>query len=716
MTGFDLNVLLRRRVPCVPPDTDLGELTALLQTSLHKADGTQRQCDPPMELPADGNPGTSVPPPSPPAIPAPPSPPASLTITPTAIPRSPSPADPASPPSTVVAPDALAPTEALAPAIPVAEPIFCNCVLVVEPGPLGGRLVGIVTPADVAWGALQQLDLRGSCARDVMTPDPITTHLGDLAQGGIQALEALREYHIRYLPIVDDHHRPLGVVTLDDIVQMMNVRLSETRISLEQEMRERKLAEQQMQTYALRMRHLLDAVPDLVLVLDEFGDRIEVVPTQLSQTEGEGGLITNCTIEWLSDPSQANAALEQVRHAICTQTQQSFEYSLHIGLQVRWFLASISPMSDQSAMWVARNISDRKLQEAAINATNEQLKRGMAILKARHHDLTYLQEVGEVLQTCKTLTECWRIIGDLLQPLFPRCGGEIFAREGDRLKRLVAWGNHSSHATEFDLDQCWALRRGRTHIMGFDPLNLTCEHYETCVPRSPFLCLPLQSQGQLLGVFSLHAADSADLDDHKQQLAAMVAEQLSLTWVNLNLRAILREESIRDPLTQLFNRRYLEETLERELARAQRDRLSLGILMADLDYFKQINDTYGHPAGDLVLKGVAQLLQQRSRPSDIPCRLGGEELVLVLPGAAFSTTWQRAQELCAAVQALEFHWGNRPLPPISISVGVASFPTHGETMRQLLDVVDQALYRAKTRGRNRVEAAELPGSGTDNGD
>jgi diguanylate cyclase (GGDEF)-like protein len=589
------------------------------------------------------------------------------------------------------------------------EALFCNCVLVVESSQLGGKLVGIVTPADLAWGALQQLDLRAACARDVMTPNPITTQLGDLAQGGMQALTALREYRIRYLPIVDDHQRPLGVVTLDDIVQMMNVRLSETRVSLDQEMRERKLAEEQMHTYALRMRHLLDALPDLVLVLDELGDRIEVVPTQLSQREGEGGLITNCTVDWLSDANWAGAALKQVRHAIRTQTQQVFEYSLQIGLQTRWFLASISPMSDHSAMWVARDISDRKLQEATLKTANARLQQGMQILEARHRDLAYLQEVGEVLQTCNTLEECWRILGDLLQPLFPHCGGEIFARDGDRLKRLVAWGNHGSRTAEFDLKQCWALRRGRMHTVGLGALSLSCEHYDAC-HQQPFLCLPLQSQGQLLGVFSLRTADATDLDDHKQKLAAMVADQLSLTWVNLNLRTLLREESIRDPLTRLFNRRYLEETLMRELARAQRDRLSLGILMADLDHFKQINDTYGHAAGDLVLQEVAQLLQQRTRPSDIPCRFGGEEIVLVLPGASFSTTWTRAQELCAAVQALVLHWGGKRLPPISISVGVASFPTHGETLRELLDVVDQALYRAKNQGRNRVEAAELPGS------
>jgi diguanylate cyclase (GGDEF)-like protein len=182
---------------------------------------------------------------------------------------------------------------------------------------------------------------------------------------------------------------------------------------------------------------------------------------------------------------------------------------------------------------------------------------------------------------------------------------------------------------------------------------------------------------------------------------------MALNLAGLKLRSTLSERSIRDPLTGLFNRRYLEESLERELFRAAREQKTLGAIMIDLDRFKQFNDTFGHPAGDQVLKAIGEFIQTRTRRGDIACRYGGEEFTLILPGATLEITSQRAEKLRQEIQQLKAPYGKH----ITVSIGVAVFPAHGETKETLLKAADFALYRAKREGGNRVAVASVTSSG-----
>lgn len=163
--------------------------------------------------------------------------------------------------------------------------------------------------------------------------------------------------------------------------------------------------------------------------------------------------------------------------------------------------------------------------------------------------------------------------------------------------------------------------------------------------------------------------------------------------------------SVRDQLTGLFNRRHMEESLAREISRAARHKTSLAVIMLDLDYFKRINDTYGHMAGDVVLKEISRLLQERSRGEDVVCRYGGEEFIIIMPGASLEAAGKRAAELCLAAGGLEIKYRGEDLPKITVSLGTAVYPQHGDTVNLLLYKVDKALYQAKQRGRNRVVAA-----------
>jgi len=188
----------------------------------------------------------------------------------------------------------------------------------------------------------------------------------------------------------------------------------------------------------------------------------------------------------------------------------------------------------------------------------------------------------------------------------------------------------------------------------------------------------------------------------------MFGEQVGLSVANIRLRDALRNESIRDPLTGLYNRRYLEEIMERETRRAVRSNQGFGVLMIDLDHFKKFNDTYGHEAGDLVLRETAAFLLRSVRAEDIVCRFGGEEFVVILPLAELKVTLARAERIRSHLRELSvFHQG-QSVGVITASVGVAELPQHGATAKELLEAADAALYRAKREGRDRVAVAVLP--------
>jgi diguanylate cyclase (GGDEF)-like protein len=187
----------------------------------------------------------------------------------------------------------------------------------------------------------------------------------------------------------------------------------------------------------------------------------------------------------------------------------------------------------------------------------------------------------------------------------------------------------------------------------------------------------------------------------ERRLVSVLAEQVALALGNLKLRESLRNQSICDPLTGLFNRRYMEESLEREFSRASRNKSSVSIVMMDLDNFKRFNDTYGHQAGDALLRAFGDLLKRSSRGQDIACRYGGEEFVLVLTDSNLAGALRRAEILRQQVKQLSVEYAGQLLGAVSISMGVALYPDHGTTMGDVLRASDQALYCAKREGRDR---------------
>jgi diguanylate cyclase (GGDEF)-like protein len=187
-----------------------------------------------------------------------------------------------------------------------------------------------------------------------------------------------------------------------------------------------------------------------------------------------------------------------------------------------------------------------------------------------------------------------------------------------------------------------------------------------------------------------------------KETVVVFAEYLSLSIANIKLWERLTDQSIRDPLTGLFNRRYMEEIIKREILRAARDQTKIGIIMADIDHFKMYNDTYGHEAGDELLIKLADFFKFELRGSDVVCRYGGEEYILILPLSSAEGTYKRAEQIRQGVKKLKVSFKGQDLPAVTLSMGIAIYPDHGTEWNDLIQLADKALYRAKEQGRDRV--------------
>jgi diguanylate cyclase (GGDEF)-like protein len=349
--------------------------------------------------------------------------------------------------------------------------------------------------------------------------------------------------------------------------------------------------------------------------------------------------------------------------------------------------------------------------EEALRQVHLRQKHQLEETELRARELTQLAQMGALLHACANQEEACQIVGRFLGELFPELPSMMYLKDGatEAFKPMIAHGIRASAATEITTADCWALRRGQVHAVTADGRELRCAHLDE-EGDAGSLCVPLMAQATAIGVLHIRnprAAGSAGLPKRvpSQALAETVAEQAALSIANLRLREELRELSISDPLTTLYNRRFAQETLNREIHRAHRERGSIGVISFDIDFFKRINDRFGHDAGDAVLKGVAQQLQSSIRGGDIACRMGGEEFAVMMPGATLAIARQRAEEVRNAIAAMRIRHAQLDMPPISMSCGVAAFPDHGVTADALLRAADQALYRAKEAGRDRVESA-----------
>ncbi len=360
-----------------------------------------------------------------------------------------------------------------------------------------------------------------------------------------------------------------------------------------------------------------------------------------------------------------------------------------------------------AVFWVVHREALRREQtEAALQQSHQELETSLFDLRKITTESAVVTTMADFLQTCQSPKEAYAIIGRNIPRLLPGVSGAIGIISNSRnlVEIVFQFGDQPHFSGDFHPDDCWGLRRGRMHHVadteGCEPL---CSHISHMPPG--YLCLPMVAHGETLGVLSISSSRAGGLTQDEQKAARTIAEQASLALANLRLQDALRVQSIRDPLTGLFNRRYLEASLERELIRAKRQQQSVAVVMIDVDHFKRFNDTHGHEGGDALLSQFGKLLNQTVRGEDIPCRYGGEEFCLILPGATLEAAVQKAETLREAVKKMVIRYRQQPLSAVTISMGVAVYPEHNEAGDAILQTADVALYRAKKSGRDRVIAA-----------
>jgi diguanylate cyclase (GGDEF)-like protein len=358
-----------------------------------------------------------------------------------------------------------------------------------------------------------------------------------------------------------------------------------------------------------------------------------------------------------------------------------------------------------------REIAQRKAARDELFAANETITALLKVARTETSAITQISELGSLLQACSSCDEAFRVIPERLARLFPGTSGAISVLNAskDRIEAAAEWGGgHHFHQT-FAPEECWSLRRGCAHTLPPGDSSLRCTHFEA---PGASVCIPLLANGEAIGVLSIQDNDqSSDSLADRKYLASAVAEHIALAISNLNLREALRQQAVRDPLTGLYNRRYMQEFLDREILRARRKHRPLALLMLDVDNFKRYNDTFGHPAGDEALRFVGDSLLRIIRADDLACRYGGEEFCVILPECSLQQATVRADDI--RVQLRELHIARAVEIPgeLTVSIGVAAFEETTDQGNLLLRFADDALYQAKRAGRDRVIVARPTTSG-----
>jgi diguanylate cyclase (GGDEF)-like protein/PAS domain S-box-containing protein len=387
-----------------------------------------------------------------------------------------------------------------------------------------------------------------------------------------------------------------------------------------------------------------------------------------------------------------------------------------------WVDLKVTPVYDSSGrhthfISTMRDITERKILEDQ----NEEMRHAEAL---RQSERQLLALTSEWLYSAKSFEELLMVIKRAMHTLIPEADGALYIYDTSRtmLELVASWGTLPEFAGHILPDECWALRRGRAYAYGLKPIEFVCDHVDK--PGIPYFCLPIIAHGETIGLMHIvfdgfeegglmrHMRD--DVLRNRWDISLICGEQISLAVANVRLRQELHEKSVRDLLTGLWNRRWFMEHAVREVTMAERDGRNLSLISLDVDHFKQFNDKFGHETGDLVLKEVGQALTRHADKTVAPCRLGGEEFVLLCLDHDAESAYAIADELRRIISETPLSVSGKPLPAITVSAGLGVFGRDGVVLEDIMKAADRALYQAKAEGRNRVVACALHDAATAN--
>ena len=350
-----------------------------------------------------------------------------------------------------------------------------------------------------------------------------------------------------------------------------------------------------------------------------------------------------------------------------------------------------------AALMVRRDVIERRNATVRLQDFNATLADAVAEAQRRGDEITRLARLSHFLQSCRSPEEACLVIEKTARTLF-EAAGALYLANGDRFEQAAAWDEGRALEPAFPREACWGIRQGSIHETDHRSVAPGCTHLAGTPDAT---CVPLVADGVSFGLLVIAAPRHVLEPVAARATLVAAAEQISAGLANLRLREALKIQSLRDPLTGLYNRRFLHDALSRECHDARRhpDR-PVSLMLLDLDFFKRVNDTSGHAAGDALLQALADLLGRTFRGSDIACRFGGEEFAIVLAETPLSVALRRAEALRLAIHGLHAQHGSTVLEGLTASIGVTAGSGDALTPEQLLEEADIALYEAKARGRD----------------
>ncbi len=393
------------------------------------------------------------------------------------------------------------------------------------------------------------------------------------------------------------------------------------------------------------------------------------------------------------DIAGADAVLDHMQHEEETLLMQRIRLQSAatrngalVGLAL---LAALLVLGLGTGLALRRELAKRARADQALTEERDELSQ-------HTFELAMVSTGSRLLQAARDENQANEIVGQVLRDLAPdSCGYfAVVSPSNDLVEISTAWGFEFIPAPFVPAD-CLALQMGQTFHRSASPIRVECRHPVS--PDGDSLCIPVQSTSGAVGV--LHVATPAVIGRRRCDVLEVFAAHIGLELVNLRMREALRSQTVRDSLTGLFNRRYFDETLNRELLATIRHGSTLAVLMIDVDHFKHLNDSQGHGAGDDALRTFARLMRSTFRDSDVLCRYGGEEFAVILPDIDLERAFDRAEKLRRHVKETEMVSGDTALGNITISIGVALSSEFAEP-EAIVRAADAALYQAKQTGRN----------------
>jgi diguanylate cyclase (GGDEF)-like protein len=343
-----------------------------------------------------------------------------------------------------------------------------------------------------------------------------------------------------------------------------------------------------------------------------------------------------------------------------------------------------------------------QIKEEELAQANNKLEMNKHRLDVSNKKRALLTEFSETLITCKNQDEMLIVILSYVSKILDFSKGilYLFDLSHKYLEKTTSWGNPNKYEQIIIPEECWAIRRGFLHETNLSAPAIPCSHIKNPKQDFSYICAPVSAQNEIFGslYIEIENYDDALLIEY-HLLINMVSKTIALAIANINLRNLLRDQSIRDALTGLYNRRFLDEFLIKQIGYAKRQKNNLAIIMFDLDNFKKINDTYGHEAGDIILEKLGHLMTSITRAEDAVCRYGGEEFICILQNCSLVLAKKRAEEFRQKIQQMT---PGALLPSVTISLGISAYPTDGQSPNELIEKADKALYESKKTGKNKI--------------